>query len=140
MDKESAIHKFVVVTLIRIGIKTDQEGFDYLIHAVENAIKNPQYLSSYRRLLEAVTEQTGAKNVGLVEASINNSITYTHETRTFDFINTLYRVKVLDTSMRPSAAQVVRLIAEFYTLDLYKNDKYKYKPRESSKSKKKTQR
>ena len=126
MEKLTGIEKekdkIVKLTLIRIGIKCDHVGFTFLVQAVKEVIENPELIHDLRRLFTIVAQKCGAKDFFRVEANMHNAIVFTHKTKGFGFINKLYGMEVLSPERKPTTAEVIRLVAEYYSLGLYTND------------------
>ncbi len=122
MEEVTEVDKIVKLALIRIGIKCDQTGFIYMFEAVKEAIKQPELIHNLRKLFTIVAQRCGAKDYKRVEANIHNSISYTYKTKGFDFVNRIYGMEVLKPNRKPTTAEMIRLIAEYYSLGLYKNE------------------
>ena len=114
--------KIVKLTLIRIGIKCDHVGFTFLVQAVKEVIDNPELIHDLRKLFSIVAEKCGAKDFFRVEANMHNAIVFTYKTKGFGFINKLYGMEVLSPERKPTTAEIIRLVAEYYSLGLYSND------------------
>lgn len=110
----------VKLALIRIGIKCDLVGFSYLCKAIELVIDTPAKVYSLTKLFDEVAELFGVKNSFRVEANIQNALSATYNTRSFAGINDLYKMKIFDEKYKPTTAEVINLIAEYYSLGLYK--------------------
>ena len=114
--------KIVKLTLIRIGIKCDHVGFTFLVQAVKEVIDNPELIHDLRKLFSIVAEKCGAKDFFRVEANMHNAIVFTYKTKGFGFINKLYGMEVLSPERKPTTAEIIRLVAEYYSIGLYSND------------------
>ena len=119
VETEKEIEKVVKLTLIRIGIKCDHVGFTFLTQSVKEVIANPELIHDLRRLFTIVAEKCGAKDFFRVEANMHNAIAFTYKTKGF---GKLYGMEVLKAEHKPTTAEVIRLVAEYYSLGLYKND------------------
>lgn len=113
--------KIIKLMLIRIGIKCDFVGYNYLAQAVQVVLENPKLLYDLRALFTVVAEQSGAPSAFRVEANIQNAIKYTYNKKGFEAINELYGMQVLKPNHKPTTAEVINLCAEYYRLGLYKN-------------------
>ncbi|MBP3431589.1 MAG: hypothetical protein J6K39_01900 [Clostridia bacterium] len=125
MTKDQEIEKIVRLTLIRIGIKCDHTGFTYLEHAIKEVIENPKLLRNLRSLFTIVARQCGASSAFRVEANIHNSLVVTQKRHGFDFINTIFGFQVVKPGQRPTIGELIKLVAEYYTMGLYKHN-YEY--------------
>ncbi len=124
-SKEEKIDKIIKLALIRIGIKCDHFGFILLTESVKEAIKKPNTVRNMKNLFTIVAKRCGVKSYIRVESNIHNAIDVAYKKHGFDFINTIYGTKVLKDDHKPSVAELIRLLSEYYTLGLYKKD-YKF--------------
>lgn len=115
------IEKIVKLALIRVGVKCDLVGFSYLSKSIELVIKNPSKLYNLSKLFDEVAEIYHVKNPFRVEANIQNAITQTYNTKGLDGINDLYKMQIFKDKYKPTTAEVINLIVEYYNLGLYKD-------------------
>ena len=115
------MQRIIKLTLIRIGIKCDLMGFSYLTHSVEVAVENPMLIYNLKNLFKVVAKRCGVKNPFRIEANIQNAISLTHNTKGFSSFNDLYGMEVIKPKYKPTTAEVIKLVAEYYNLGLYKN-------------------
>lgn len=120
MSEVNEIEKVVKLALIKIGIKCDLVGFSYLSKAIELVIETPSKLYSLSKLFGEVAAIYNVRNPFRVEANIQNAITLTYNTKGFSAINELYNMNIMDKKYKPTTAEVINLIAEYYSLGLYK--------------------
>jgi len=123
MEDCSEIEKIIKLTLIRIGIKCDMVGFVYLEKAIEFVIESPFYVYNLKDLFKKVAEYFGVQNSYRVEANIQNAISATYDLRGFDAINEIFHMEVFEPKRKPSTAELIKLIAEYYKLKLYEVEK-----------------
>ncbi len=121
MQKNSEIEKIVKLALIRLGIKCDLVGFAYLARAIEYVIETPSKLYNLAKLFGEVAEDYEVRNPFRVEANIQNAITQAYNTKGLQGINDMYKMEVFDEKYKPTTAEVINLIVEYYNLGLYKN-------------------
>ncbi len=121
MTETKEIEKVVKLALIRIGIKCDLVGFSYLSKAVELVIETPSKLYKLSKLFEEVAKIYDVKNPFRVEANIQNAITLTYNTKGFSAINDLYNMKIIEKGYKPTTAEIINLVAEYYLLGIYKS-------------------
>ncbi len=119
---ESELDKIIRLTLIRIGIKCDHMGFGYLIESIKVAVEEPELIHDLKKLFTIVAEKCNAPGFFRVEANIHNAISFTYKNRGFDYINQIYGMEVIKPEIKPSTAEVIRLVAEYFLLGLYKKD------------------
>lgn len=115
------VEKIVKLTLIRIGIKCDLVGFSYLSKAIELVIRTPSKLYNLSKLFDEVAAIYSVKNPFRVEANIQNAITQTFNTKGLQKVNDLYKMKIFDEKYKPTTAEMINLIVEYYNLGLYKD-------------------
>lgn len=116
--------KTIKLALIRCGIKCDHSGFGFLTCAICEAIENPKLLNSLKALFTIVAQKCGAKDFFRVEANIHNAIAHTYKTRGFDYINQIFGMDVLKSGHKPTTAEFIKLLVEYYSLGLYKNQPF----------------
>jgi len=125
-DKQKEKERIVKLTLIRIGINCENSGFNYLYHSILEVIDNPKLLHDFKTLTTIVAKKCEIENPFRVEANMHNSIVFAYKRHGFKFINTLFGMNVIRENHRPTTAEIIKLVAEYYNLELYKN-KFEYK-------------
>lgn len=123
MTIRNEIEKVVTITLIRIGIKCDLVGFSYLEKAIEYVIEDGKLAYNLKSLYSKVADAFDVKNPFRVEANIQNAIAFAYNTKGFDSLNKLFGMEVVATSHKPSTAEFIMLVAEYYNLQLYRHTK-----------------
>ena len=121
MEDNKEVQRIIKLTLIRLGIKCDLVGFSYLVHAVEVAIEQPMLVYNLKKLFAIVAKKCNVENPFRVEANIQNAITLTFNTKGFSSVNDLYGMEVFKPNYKPTTAEIIKLVAEYYNLGLYKN-------------------
>lgn len=119
MSKE--IQDIVRLILIRLGIKCDLIGFTFLYHSVLMTIEDPDLIYDMDKLFELVAKKCNIDNPYRVEANMQSCIKHTYKNYGFEYINTLYGMKILTKDRKPTSAEIIKLIAEYISLGLYKN-------------------
>lgn len=114
------VEKVVKLALIRIGIKCDLVGFSYLSKSIELVIETPSKLYNLSKLFDEVAKIFEVKNSFRVEANIQNAITQAYNTKGLQAVNELYGMKIFDAKYKPTTAEMINLIVEYYNLGLYK--------------------
>jgi len=115
--------KIVRLTLIRLGIKCDTMGYNLLVQAVLKVIDEPKLTANLGKLFAMVSEDIGTLRPFRVEANVQNAITYTFKKNGLLTFNDLFGMEIMNGKYKPSTAEFLRLIAEYYNLGLYKNEK-----------------
>ena len=115
------INKIVTLALIRIGLRPDLAGFSYLCYAIELVIRQPRLI---RNLCKGIYIQVGeafetSKN-NCVERSIRHAIEDTYLNKNFSELNKMFNTEIFTIHDKPTSGQLIKLIAEYYNLGLYK--------------------
>ena len=124
-DEEELEHmrKIIKLTLIRIGIRCDLTGFNYLCYAVELVIKNPNLIHNLcKGLYVAVGEYFNVNKTSSVERSIRHAMENTALSKSYAVLNKMFKTMLYAVDDRPTAGELIRLVAEYYNLELYKDD------------------
>ena len=117
----SNMRKVIKLTLIRIGIRCDLAGFGYLSYAVELAILQPELLKGICKSLYAkIGEKFSIKNNACIERNIRHAIKNTYSTKTFSELNNMFNSQLYTIDDKPTAGELIHLVADYYTLGLYK--------------------
>lgn len=115
------VRKIIKMTLIKIGIRCDLIGFSYLCYAVELVIKNPMLI---HKLCKGLYIEVGRKfqieNENCVERSIRHAIDNTYNLKSFQELNKMFGTELYSIYDKPTAGELIKLVAEFYNLGLYK--------------------
>ena len=124
-NKLEHMRKIIKLALIKIGIRCDLLGFTYLCYAVELVIERPQLI---KRLCKGLYIEIGRHfnidNFGNVERSIRSAIENTAFSKSFTMLNKMFGANLYGVDEKPTAGELIKLVAEFYLLELYKNDPY----------------
>ena len=120
-DKElSNMRKIIKLALIRIGIRCDLIGFSYLCYAIELVILNPDLIHSLcKNLYTKVSEKFEVKKDSCVERSIRHAIENAYINKSFAELNKMFKMQLYTVNDKPTAGELIRLVAEYYNLDLY---------------------
>jgi hypothetical protein len=121
MDILTEKQKIIKLTLIRLGIKCDLIGFTYLAKSVELVIDQPMLVYHLKKLFAQVAQDCGANSAFRVEANIQNAITLTYNTKGFDIVNKMFGMEIFEPNYKPTTAETIKLVAEYYQMGLYKN-------------------
>lgn len=112
--------------LIRIGFRVDLVGFNYLSYAIEIAISLPEETRSLCKGIYAlVAKKFNTPGSSSVERSIRHSIDNTYQNKTFMEINEMFNMNIFSPKDKPTAGELIKLIAEYYNLEIYKKDMLK---------------
>ena len=114
------LRRVVRLTFIRIGVRCDLTGFKYLCSAVELVIKSPDLLHNLcKGLYKEIGKVYNAVNVSSVERSIRHAIENTLVNKSFSELNKMFKTKLYAIDDKPTAGELIRLVAEYYLLGLY---------------------
>lgn len=117
------LRKIVKLTLIRIGIRCDLVGFNYLCYAVELVIQTPELIHNLcKGLYVQIGEFFNVENSSSVERSIRHAIENTSLNKSYAELNKMFKAMLYAVDDKPTAGELIRLVAEYYLLDLYKED------------------
>ncbi len=119
MMNDKNVEKIVKLTLIRLGVKCDLIGFTYLAKSILIAIERPLLVYNLKTLFKEVAESCGVTNPFRIEANIQNAINSTYKYKGWTSFNDLYGVEVFKPNYKPTTAEVIMLIAEYYKLGMY---------------------
>ncbi len=115
------MRKVIKLTLLKIGIRCDFVGFNYLSYAVELTIFDPGLLKNIcRGLYFKIAEKFCVKNSACVERNIRHAITNTFNNKSFCTLNTIFNVNFYAKNDKPTIKTLIKLISEYYTMGLYK--------------------
>ncbi len=122
MDEEKQKEKIVKVALIKVGIKCDNIGFTYLTESILQVIKEPYLVYNVKNLFGVVAKKLGIDNYLKIESNIQNAINVTYNLKGFNSINELYGIDVIRPDRRPTVAEFINLIAQYYLLRMFEED------------------
>lgn len=120
-DLEKA-RKIIRLTLIKIGIRCDLNGFSYLCYAIELVIQNPKLGHNLCKGLYVEVGKKYENEKSCVERSMRNAIENTYINKSFTELNRMFNTHFYTVTYKPTPGEFIRLIAEYYTLGLYKDD------------------
>ena len=121
-DELQQMRKVIKMTFIRIGIRCDLLGFNYLCKGVELALFQPKLLNKLTKgLYVEIAKSFNVVNVNTIERSIRSAIENTAEEKSFSEINKLFKAMLFTIDEKPTAGELIRLVAEYYLLELYKD-------------------
>lgn len=124
MDKNELenMRNIIKLTLIRIGIRCDLAGFNYLAYAIELVIQNPNLIHRLCKCLYIeIGKKFDVKKDNCVERSIRHAIDNTFINKSFSELNKLFNIQLYSVEDKPTSGELIRLVAEYYNLGLYKN-------------------
>lgn len=114
------LRKIVKLAFIRIGVRCDLTGFKYLCSAVELVVRRPDLLQNLcKGLYVEIGKQFDAESSGSVERSIRHAIDNTSVNKSFSELNRMFKSKLYAIDDKPTAGELIRLVAEYYLLGLY---------------------
>ena len=117
------LRKVVKLTFIRIGVRCDLTGFKYLCAAVELVLQKPSLLCRLCKGLYAqIGNQFDTETVGSVERSIRHAIDNTFINKSFTELNKMFKSQLYTINDKPTAGELIRLVAEYYSMGLYLED------------------
>lgn len=121
-EKLFEIRKVVTMTLIKIGIRCDLCGFDYLRYAIELVIQDPTLTRGVCKRLYVMISEHFKANVACVERSIRHAIETTYIFKNFNNLNEMLGMVLFSIKEKPTVVELIRIVAEYYNLGLYKDE------------------
>ncbi len=125
MENEDLLkmRNIIKLAFIRIGIRCDLIGFSYLCCAVELVILEPSLIHN---LCNGLYKQIGirheVKKTTCVERSIRHAIENTFINHGFTELNKMFHTTLYTIDEKPTVGELIRLVAEYYNLGLYKEN------------------
>lgn len=120
MDKIENIRKIIKLALLKIGMRCDFSGFNYLSYAIELVIQNPELINCLcTNLYVKIGEHFGVKNISCVERSMRHAISDVERKKGFEPLNEMFGADLFNKGNRPTAGELIRLMAEYYNTGLY---------------------
>lgn len=117
------LRKVVKLTLIKIGVRCDLIGFKYLCSAIELVIQTPALIHNLCKGLYAeVGKLYENDSYYSVERSIRHAIDNTFVNKSFSELNKMFNTNLYSVHDKPTAGELIRLVAEYYLLELYKGE------------------
>ncbi len=115
-----SMRKIIKLTLIKIGIRCDLVGFNYLCCAIELVILKPSLIHNLcKGLYTEVGKRFEAIKDNCVERSIRHAIENTYINKSFAELNKMFNTQLYTINDKPTAGELIRLVAEYYCLGLY---------------------
>ena len=125
MDEKELLdmRRIIKLALIRIGIRCDLIGFNYLCFAIELVILKPSLIHNLcKGLYLAVGQKFKIENENCVERSIRHAIENTYINKSFAELNKMFKTQLYTINDKPTGGELIRLVAEYYNLGLYKEN------------------
>ena len=125
MDEKELLdmRRIIKLALIRIGIRCDLIGFNYLCFAIELVILKPSLIHNLcKGLYLAVGQKFKIENENCVERSIRHAIENTYINKSFAELNKMFKTQLYTINDKPTVGELIRLDAEYYNLGLYKEN------------------
>mgnify|MGYP005811192289 CR=1 FL=1 len=123
MSEHDKMVKVIRFALVKIGCKINHLGFQYLCYAVELVIMKPSAIHNLlKEVYQKISDEYHVGNRMTVHSSIRNVIELTYETGSFLEINKLFKTEIYTLNDKPTCGEIIGLLAEYYTLKLYKEE------------------
>lgn len=117
------IRRVIKLALIRIGIRCDLVGFNYLCYAIECVIAEPDLIHNLcKGLYIKISKEFLTKKDNSVERSIRHAIEETYINKGFVELNRMFKMNLYTIDDKPTSGELIRLVAEYYNLGLYKEN------------------
>ncbi len=122
MENIEDIRRVTKLALLKIGMRCDFSGFNYLSYAIELVIQNPELINSLcTSLYVKIGEHFGVKSTCCVERSMRHAIANIEKNKGFETLNHMFSANLFEKGNRPTAGELIRLLAEYYNTGLYKD-------------------
>lgn len=123
IDELKNMRKVVKLALIKIGLRCDMTGFDYLCYGIEKVILQPDSIHNLcKGLYVDIADKFGLENVACVERNIRHCIDNTLDEKSFNKLNEMFDTFLYGIDEKPTVGELIRLMAEYYLLDMYTED------------------
>lgn len=121
-QKLEEIRQTIKLTLIKIGIRCDLTGFQYICYGVECVIKNPSIIDNLcKDLYIEIAKKHNLKHYSTIERNIRHAIDLTFRKKGFYVLNEMFNTTLYTKHQKPTSGELIRLVSEYYLLGLYKN-------------------
>ncbi|MBR1890453.1 MAG: sporulation initiation factor Spo0A C-terminal domain-containing protein [Clostridia bacterium] len=118
---QSEVENVTKLTLIKMGVRSDLIGFQYLTCAVRLVVEEPNLIHNLcGGLYVRVGQVCNITAIGCVERSIRHVIENTYINRGFTSLNKMFNTNIYSVKDKPTAGELINLLAEYYKLGLYK--------------------
>lgn len=116
------VRKEIKLVLLRIGIRCDFSGFNYLTYAAELVIQNPNLINYLcTELYVKIAEHFDVKNIDCIERSMRHAISHVDKTKGFKSLNEIFHAELYSDGKHPTTGELIQLLAEYYNSGLYKH-------------------
>lgn len=116
--------KVVKLALIKLGLRCDMIGFDFLCYGIELVIEDANYIHNLcKGLYVEIAKKFKIENVACVERNIRHCIDNTFDEKSFERINEMFHAILYTIDKKPTVGELIRLMAEYYLLGLYLDEK-----------------
>ena len=123
MDEKELLdmRRIIKLALIRIGIRCDLIGFNYLCFAIELVILKPSLIHNLcKGLYLAVGQKFKIENENCVERSIRHAIENTYINKSFAELNKMFKTQLYTINDKPTVGELIRLVAEYFNIYIRK--------------------
>ena len=120
MKDINEVRKVTLLALLKVGIRCDLRGFNYLEYAICQIIMSPKKVKNFNKGLYIEMAEHFGVDVRSIERDIRNAIDNTSENKSFRTLNELFGMALYNLDDKPTATELIKLMVEFYTLGLYK--------------------
>ena len=120
MEKQEdlRLEKDVKLALLRVGLRCDFVGFNFLCEAINLVVRRPDLA---RKLCKGVYQQIAQKfavKTACVERSIRHAIDNTFVNKNFTELNKMFKMELYTIHDKPTAGELINLLAQYFTLGL----------------------
>ena len=121
IDTTSAKMQQIIKTiLLKIGIRCDLVGFQYLCSGIEHAILKPNNTNNIcNDIYVEIAHSNNLNNYSTIERNIRHAIDKTYERSGFEELNKMFKTTLYSRQQKPTAGELIKLVSEYYLLGLY---------------------
>lgn len=120
MKNMEEVRKVTLLALLKVGIRCDLRGFNYLEYAICQIIMSPKKVKNFNKGLYIEMAEHFGVDARSIERDIRNAIDNTSENRSFRTLNELFGMMLYKIDDKPTATELIKLMVEFYRMGLYK--------------------
>lgn len=115
------VRKEIKLVLLRLGVRCDFSGFNYLSYGAELVIQDPNLINFLcTELYVKIAEHYDVKNIDCIERSMRHAIAYVEKTKGFKTLNDIFHADLYVNGSRPTTGELIQLLSEYYKAGLYK--------------------
>lgn len=116
-SKAKILEEQITNVFLSIGIPAHIKGYQFLKEAIKLAFENPSYINNITKELYPAIAQRFETSASKVERAIRHAIEIAWNRGKIESINTIFGVKIYDSSDRPTNSEFIALVADKMLLE-----------------------